>query len=386
MGVLDQWRHMYPKAREFTYRAMINEKPIKSRLDRIYINKDKAAYTFDWSIAPSSVPTDRWLVSLKYAPKGAPYIGRGRWTWPLQTLKDKKVIKWITAEGMDLQQKLDQLRQNPEIRDNNMNPQTLWHSFKKELTKKMEKEEKKPHYRHLTKIKNLKKDRKETLERQDLDDNVETQWREAIIANEIEHLEKLNSFNNRERVKAKITLHGEKFGGSWSKMSKIKKPRDVIWRLQIPNSIPTRYETRSNRMAELAKKHHENLQKENIPDFDDPERARELEEILRRILQIQKFPNPRNSELNEGITTEYVEEALKRAKNGSATGLDGCLYELWKELKKNFDSALKNGKRSFDIIQTLTDVFQDIQFHGTMPGTSFANGWMCPLYKKKDSS
>lgn len=110
MGICDQWRHMYPKAREYTYRTIINGKPIKSRLDRIYVNKEKAPYTFDWSITPSSIPTDHWLVTLKYAPKGAPYIGKGRWTWPLRTLKEERVIKGIVKEGMKLQQDLDNLR------------------------------------------------------------------------------------------------------------------------------------------------------------------------------------------------------------------------------------------------------------------------------------
>lgn len=59
---------------------------IKSRLDRIYVAKNKAKYTFDWKIAPSAILTDHWLVTVKYAPQNAPYIGKGRWTWPLQPL------------------------------------------------------------------------------------------------------------------------------------------------------------------------------------------------------------------------------------------------------------------------------------------------------------
>ena len=53
-------------------RGMANGKPIKSRLDRLYIAKDKTNFTFDWMIEPSSVPTDHWLVTVKYAPKKAP--------------------------------------------------------------------------------------------------------------------------------------------------------------------------------------------------------------------------------------------------------------------------------------------------------------------------
>ena len=386
MRVQDHWRHIYPKAREYTYRAIINGKPIKSRLDRIYVNREKATYTFDWAIAPCPVPTDHWLVTLKYAPKGAPYIGKGRWTWPLRTLKEEKVIKRIVKEGMKLQQEIEHLKQNPGTRNAEMNPQTLWHNFKKEITKTMEKDAKKPHYKCITKLKKLKKDRRETLGRPDIDENVEAQWHEAILANEMSHLEKLISYNNRERVKAKISLHGEKLGGTWSNMSKSKRPRDVIRRLRIPNTHPTKYETRSDRMAELAKEHHKNLQNNNLPDLEDPQRHQELEDILNGIPEDQKFPNPQHSELNEGIDSVSVEKALKLAKNGSATGLDGCPYELWKELKKNFDAALKNRRKSFDIIQTLTDVFQDIQTYGIAPNTSFNKGWICPLYKKKDTT
>jgi exonuclease III len=384
MGVQDQWRHAHPKAREFTYRAINHGKPIKSRLDRIYISREKAKYAFDWSIAPSTVPTDHWLVSVKYAPKGAPYIGNGRWTWPLRTLKDEKVIKEIVKEGMKLQEHLDRLRQNPGSRDSIANPQSLWVRFKKEITGSVTKNSRTSHYRCLTKIKNLKKDRKETVERQDIEENLETQWHEAILANEIEHLEKLVSYNNREHVKAKISLHGERLGGTWSNMSKSRKPRDVIRQLRIPNMSPPRYEIRSDKMAEMAKNHHETLQQVNVPNLEDPERAQELEDILRIIPDDQKFPDPQSSELNEGITSECVEKALKLAKNGSATGLDGCPYELWKELRKSFELAIKKGKRGFNIVQALTDVFQDIQTHGIEPGTQFADGWMCPLYKKKE--
>ena len=64
---------------------------------------------------------------------------------------------------MNLQQKLDEERMNPKTRDNNNNPQILWHNFKSEIKKKMENEEKKPHYKCLKKLRDLTKDRKETL-------------------------------------------------------------------------------------------------------------------------------------------------------------------------------------------------------------------------------
>jgi exonuclease III len=77
LNVTDQWRHLYNKVREYTYHAMQNQKPIKSRLDRIYIGKKNEKFVFSWTTKPSSVPTDHWLVSVRFAPKDAPHIGKG---------------------------------------------------------------------------------------------------------------------------------------------------------------------------------------------------------------------------------------------------------------------------------------------------------------------
>jgi exonuclease III len=77
MDLQDQWRHSYNKAREFTYWATLGRKQIKSRLDCIYTGKNARKHTFDWKIKPSTVPTDHWLVSVRFAPHNAPKIGKG---------------------------------------------------------------------------------------------------------------------------------------------------------------------------------------------------------------------------------------------------------------------------------------------------------------------
>ena len=37
-----------------------------------------------------------------------------------------------------------------------------------------------------------------------------------------------------------------------------------------------------------------------------------------------------------------------------------------------------------EIVQSLTEVYLDIEKHGVHPDSAFAEGWMCPLYKKND--
>ena len=383
-GVQDQWRHAFPKAREFTYRATVNEKQIKSRLDRIYISNAKANSSFDWKIAPSTIPTDHWMVTVKYAPLDAPYIGNGRWTWPLHTLNDKKLMYWVETKGKELQKEMERLTTMPDTRSRMDNPQLHWKKFKSEITEHIAKEAKMKRNRAKTRLQKLERDRKEILTRLELEENEDLQWQEAILANEIGHLEKITSYNNRQRIKAKISWHGEKLGGTWSNLSKPRKPRDAIRRLEVPNTNPAQYENRSDKMAEIARNYHDSLQDAGMEEYTEPEREANIKEILMEIPEHQKFTNPEHSELNTGISEEYVELALSLAKNGSATGLDGCPYELWKELKRRNDEACKTGHEGFDIVKTLTTVFQDIQDQGVEPGTNFADGWMCPLYKKKE--
>ena len=88
--------------------------------------------------------------------------------------------------------------------------------------------------------------------------------------------------------------------------------------------------------------------------------------------------------MNEFLSEENVRHTLALTKNGTATGIDGCPYELWKALEKRYNDDTNAGKTSLNLIKVLTIVYQDIQQHGLNDTTNFALGWMCPLYKKKD--
>ena len=74
------------------------------------------------------------MVSVKYAPKDAPFIGKGRWTLPLQTINDESLIDKVAKRGMIIQEKLDQLERGETNRNEN-NPQILWDEFKTDIQK-----------------------------------------------------------------------------------------------------------------------------------------------------------------------------------------------------------------------------------------------------------
>ena len=128
-------------------------------------------------------------------------------------------------------------------------------------------------------------------------------------------------------------MHGEKLGGVWSALSKENKPHNTIYHLQIPNSNPPQYEHCSKRMAQLACDYHETLQRSGPANQLDPEgNNRQLNNILNKIPNTQKLENPDQTEMNWPITQDQVLRALHITKNGTATGLDGCPYKLWKTL------------------------------------------------------
>lgn len=56
------------------------------------------------------------------------------------------------------------------------------------------------------------------------------------------------------------------------------------------------------------------------------------------------------------------------------------------KLAEQYEVTNDGKEQGFDITQALTIVFNDIQTNGIVPGTGFAYGWMCPLYKKRDKT
>jgi hypothetical protein len=139
-------------------------------------------------------------------------------------------------------------------------------------------------------------------------------------------------------------------------------------------------------MAELARDHHSTLQTEDLTHFDNPEEHdQKLRAITESIPDSQLLPEPHLTTMNWEATEAQIARAIDLEKNMTATGLDGCPYELWKALKTRHESlsAVPNSN-SFDIVKTLTAIITDIQTHDLDPHADFALAWMCPVFKKKD--
>ncbi|KAH9048608.1 hypothetical protein EDB83DRAFT_2194289, partial [Lactarius deliciosus] len=126
-------------------------------------------------------------------------------------------------------------------------------------------------------------------------------------------------------------------------------------------------------MAQLARDFHDNLQTKDISlEDDDPVYTGKVADSLREVPESQRLSDDDILQTDWSPSYAQVGRALRLAKNGTATGLDGCPYELWKELNTLYDIAEKEEKIGFDVIGALTKVFTDIQYHGVDERTEFA--------------
>ena len=265
------------------------------------------------------------------------------------------------------------------------NPQTLWKKFKDNIRTLAKENADKTYHKITSKIKTMRKELHALANHPNLDNDEGARANEAFMANQLAHLEKVAARDRRDLSKALLANHGERLGGPWSAISKERKPRDLILELKIPNSIPPRFERSTKRMADLAKNYHEKLQYDGIDlPHDHPEYKIRTRTILEEIPTNQRLSEEDRNAFEWKVEPNHVREALTLAKNHSATGMDGCPYELWKELNEINDKAEEAGGNGFDIAATLATVFQDIQEHGVDERSDFALGWMCPIYKKKD--
>ena len=382
--IRDTWRQANPTEKAFTYKAQTRGERIQARLDRIYVSKKAEPCTFDWDIKDTAIPTDHAMVSVRFAPTNAPQMGKGRWTMPLSLLDNEKLLEKLADQGTILQSNLT--RDRIERTDRQIaNPQTHWEAFKNAIRKATKEVAKEHLYKITSHIKAIERDLRETNNNQDTTTNGEMQTHAAYLASQLKHLKKKEAKNQRDLLKAKLANHGERLGGIWSALGKEKRPRNPIHRLKIPNTTPPQYERNSKRMANLARNHHDTMQNADIDRNMSPEQYNtKLNNLLRDIPENQCLEDPERTAMSWKVTEDQVRRALQRTKDNSATGLDGCPYELWKALERRHNKLRHVNTPSFDVIKALTYLLRDIQEHGVDDRTSFTTGWMCPIFKKKD--
>ena len=376
----DGWRKTFPTDKSFTFHQSARQGGAQSCIDRIYVNEDLMNYSKDWTISPPGIAMDHQLVSVRISNQRAPFVGKGRWTMPLFLLKDKEVMCEIKQLGRDLELTLESVNT---ARTAERNPQVLFQNFKDKITQIYRTKAKTAIPKLDLELRKLK-----TLLNKTLNESPPDKKKQLLasleIQNKINYLERLKHSRLRDNLMAKNKLEAETAASKyWSQLGKQWKSREPILELKIPDSLPPKYETRSDKMAELARNYHDSLQSQHIAPRDIKEaKTKETLDYINTQLEDQD-----KDILKDKISEGEILEIIKHLPNDRATGLDGIPYEFWRKLQEEYqkDSADNQmSDKSFNIAKTLTLVFNDIENHGLIEGSRFAEGWLCPLFKKND--
>ncbi|KAJ3568915.1 hypothetical protein NP233_g5392 [Leucocoprinus birnbaumii] len=188
----------------------------------------------------------------------------------------------------------------------------------------------------------------------------------------------------RETVATMNHIKGETISKYWSGVNRATKPRDTMFMLQDPQS-ENNYTRDTFRMVEIAKNHHESLQRDGLENDEEETQNRETREVLQNCNA--RVPEEVQEKLSERLSSEEVQTAIESLPNSKSPGMDGLPVEVWKALCQRCDERNENSdpdEENFDIREFLADTFNDLDENGPQEDSLFSEGWMCPLYKKKD--
>ncbi|TFY50105.1 hypothetical protein EVJ58_g11185, partial [Rhodofomes roseus] len=187
-----------------------------------------------------------------------------------------------------------------------------------------------------------------------------------------------NTFGSGHRY----LLNAERVTKYWSAINKDRTPRDIVYSLLIPGSSPPMYVNRSDKMADAVRTYHNDIQNTDAPGFTLEKQTVAMQDVLRDITVDMDWQEKQL--LSTNASKDEVRDALKKTQTGKAAGIDGIPYEFWTAFMGGADDDTQTDDEGFDSVKYLTAVFNDIEVHGLTPESKFADGWMCPIYKKGD--
>ena len=378
MQVVDGWRNTEPTTVNFTFPQQ--DGGMRSRLDRIYTSNDLLLCSTEWNIEHTAIPTDHRIVSARISCRESPFIGKGRWTIPLQLIHDHTFIKALASLGekaLTTAQKSDQ----EGGRTDQNNAQLALHQFKREARTLARNTLKRKTPKIQAAIASLKREIAQKQNDPGFPANVAVQQEVAQLEAHLLSLEQRRHGQVQLSTSTHYALNQERITKYWSAVNKEKKPRDLFYMLRQPNSGSVA--SRSDEMAQLARNYHEALQ---TVDVDTSQPTEERKEDIAAALNGVHTPLDKADAdfVASPVTKDEVKDALKQAGCGKAAGLDGIPYEMWKALDEKFKRTPKDASPRFDCLELLFLAYKDMETHGTSDQTGFSEGWICPLYKKKD--
>ncbi len=384
MMMADGWRLTNPTKREYTFHRGTGHNAVFSRLDRIYTTPTVHDNARDWKICEAGVRTDHSIIMVQLTPVHAPIVGQGRPLFPLQLMRDKKLAKAIKQRGMTALRELEGLSSTGP-RTEERNPQTILYHFKKAAMRLARDREKEVVPKLLAEIREHEAALRKVKANRDIHESAKLAEAEALTK-QIRQLKQTRLKQQQQNSRATHRLYGDRPTKYWSKLHRECAPRDIIPSFEREGLLGVSgekiYETDSVKMAAMARAHHMNVQK----DESEVKPAAEREEDITAALASLDvtISNDQANEMGSEVTYEECLLSLRFAKNGSAPGLDGIPFEFWKTLHaRHVEDARFRDRPCFDALLLLKEAFEDARVHGVSARTSFAQGWIAPIYKEK---
>lgn len=381
MRVLDGWRKQNPSEKAYTY--MQKGTGAQSRLDRIYISASLQADAVEWTLKESGVPTDHKMAILALANRREPFMGKGRWSMPTHLLTDEKTEAVMRELGRKLILGIEEMGERTEAR----NPQTLYRDFKNELTSVVRNRAKEKVPKLQRRLEKLRVDLQKVLNGPNVPargaaDDGDKQRRAAILQERVDMLEQKLFAGRRRTVATKHWVQNETMSKYWTRPNVAPLPSIVIPELHRTDFAGGGYTTNSKQMAETARAHYDGLQDVDPMGVNEPHNeyiAEALGPAKAKLSNVQK------AHLASKLTSGDVTVAIAEAASNKAPGLDGLPTEVWKAYVRWFAADVKKGVPATDMAKALACVFNDVAANGMIPESTFAEGWICPIYKlKKD--
>ncbi|KAF6742766.1 Endonuclease/exonuclease/phosphatase, partial [Ephemerocybe angulata] len=391
--VHDGWRLANPSRLDYTFRSAprADGHTSHSRIDRIYVTETLLDQCDEWRIMVTGLRTDHFMVSAYITTNETPFVGKGRSTIPDFITDYKEVRLGFMSTASRVCSNIVRFKTDSEQRTDTHNPQTMWAGLKTSLLDQAQESAR----TRSTKLKKLinKWDKRRRKILEVAEDDLENE--EVLHLDEIE--ETLRELRAAQilRKSTSIAAKHHALGESGTKYDYVlhreQKPRDTICALRKPGlDGPPQYEKSTAGMVRIATEHHERLQDEYEHELDEAAWQTQTQEVLSTLRP--KISEAESIQMDAEITADEVRAAIRDIKGGRAPGLDGIPIETWKYLlsghpdEQKRDEQGRKSRVTAGIDEALAIVLNDIVEHGVAPGTNFAEGWMCPIYKKNDKS
>ncbi|KAI0769580.1 hypothetical protein BD413DRAFT_604740 [Trametes elegans] len=358
--LVDGWRATHPTERNYTFHRGMGESATMSHLDRIYVNEEIYHFARQWEIKQPSIKTDHHLVMVQITTPNEPEVGPGRTVFPLHLLQNKTLAKQMKARGLRAWNDT-QLLERTRARTNDHNPQTILASLKSDWLKMARDLEKATVPKLISEI----QEREAAMKRLREDCNLEDQQKAKEINTLTAQIRDLQAKRQRQR----------QGNLGWT------APRDLIPAFETSEGSG-HFVTNAPQMAEVARAHHNSMQRDGPHTTPPDQRERDICTTLDSLdVSIDELCAEDMAALINHDDCEFV---LKYAKTGTAPGIDGIQYEVWKTLHDRFrEDSCHDNRISFNVLAVLQAAFVDIQQNGVCASTAFAEGWMAPIWKGK---